>query len=134
MKKTSWKTRLILAMIISMFVVSTAWAAPRWSHLTYISGHIEIDDDNDAWVSVVADASPQDADTLTVKCELQQLKNSWKTIKSWTEKSDDTSVLLDGEYAVYKGYSYRIKVTAKAYKGSTLKETVTEYFNYGYYN
>ena len=96
---------------------------------------MEIDDYNNASISVTVDASSKDADSLKVTCALQQLKNSsWKTIKSWTESADDTGLIMEEEYAVYKGYSYRLKVTAKAYNGSTLKETVTEYFDYGYYH
>ena len=135
MKKISWKALFVLVTVFSLLCTSIVWAQPRWSHLTYIGGDIDIDDSNNATVTVIVDASSKDADSLKVTCALQQLKNSsWKTIKSWTESADDTGLIMEEEYAVYKGYSYRLKVTAKAYNGSTLKETVTEYFNYGYYN
>ena len=108
-------------------------ATPRWSHWTMLSGEIIIKSDNVALVSVVCDCSPKEANKVTVKCELQQLDGSWKTIKSWTESENDTSIIVEKTYGLAKNYSYRVKVTAKAYKDTKLLETVTETFDYGYY-
>ncbi|MEW3584224.1 hypothetical protein AB1I66_20545, partial [[Clostridium] symbiosum] len=70
-------------------------ATPRWSHWTMLSGEIIIKSDNVALVSVVCDCSPKEANKVTVKCELQQLDGSWKTIKSWTETENDTSIIVE---------------------------------------
>lgn len=79
------------------------------------------------------DCSPREANKVTVTCELQQLNGSWKTIKSWTKTVNDTSFLMEKTYGIAKNYSYRLKITAKAYKDTKLLETVTETFDYGYY-
>lgn len=133
MKKLSLKMALMVA-VLSIFVASSiAWAAtPRWSHLTLFSGDMDIANGM-ATITVVCDASSREADSVAATCSLQQLDGSWKTLKTWTESDDDTSLIYEKQYAVAHGYSYRLKVTAKAYKGSTLLESATEYFDYGYY-
>ena len=40
---------------------------------------------------------------------------------------------MEKTYGIAKNYSYRLKITAKAYKDTKLLETVTETFDYGYY-
>lgn len=139
MKNMIQKTILTFVITASLLscLAMTAFAStptPYWSHWTMIAGDIEIESDNYARITVLADCSPRDADNVKVTCELQQYTSSWKTIKTWTEsEKDSTSFLMQKYYAIAKKYSYRLKVTAKAYKGTTLKETVTSYFDYGYY-
>ena len=53
--------------------------------------------------------------------------------RSWTESRDSTGFLMEKTYGIAKNYSYRLKVTARAYKDTKLLETVTETFDYGYY-
>lgn len=133
MKRTARNLVAVLAVMLCMAMSITVSAAPRWSYLALIVGSLEISDDNSATVTVTCGADGVKVDSLKVTCDLQQLDGSWKTIKSWTVSKDSSDLILQKEYAVYKGYSYRLKVTAKAYKDSKLLETVTEYFDYGYY-
>lgn len=133
--------KIIVTFVVAVSMVTclamTAFAntpQPRWSHWTMLSGGIEVQSDNLAQCTVLCDCSPAEADNVKVTCELQQYDKSWKTIKSWTESNKDgTELLIQKYYGIAKNYSYRLKVTAKAYKGTKLLETVTEYFNYGYY-
>lgn len=139
MKNMIQKTIVTFVVVLSMIscLVLTAFAGspePRWSHWTMLAGDIDVESDNWILVTVAADCSPAEADNVKVTCELQQLNGSWKTIKSWTQSNkDDTTILMQKNYAIAKNYSYRLKVTAKAYKGTKLLETVTSYFDYGYY-
>ena len=132
MKKLKKCFTLLLASSMLMAMSTTAYA--RWDYLVLISGTIDIDSWNNAHIEVVCGADGGDVDKLTATCELQQLDGSWKTIKTWTESNNNSDLAFEKDYAVYKGYSYRLKITAKAYQGSRQVESVTEYFDYGYYN
>lgn len=134
----------VVALTVTSCMVITAFAAtpktstltpsPYWSHWVTIAASLDIEKDNWAECGVMADCSSREADNIKVTCELQQLNGSWKTIKSWTEsEKNDTTLLMTKYYAVAKNYSYRLKITAKAYKGTSLLETVTSYCDYGYY-
>lgn len=107
--------------------------SPRWSYLTMIRGSMKVNDKNIAKILVACDSDAFDTDKIAAKCELQQLDGSWKTIKTWKEENSGNALLYDKEWAIAKNYSYRLKVTAYAYKDSVLLESVTEYFDYGYY-
>lgn len=130
--------KAIVTFVVAVTMVSclafTAFAGtPRWSHWTMLSGEIVIKSENKALISVVCDCSSAEANKVKVTTELQQFDGSWKTIKSWTESRDSTGFLMEKTYGIAKGYSYRLKVTARAYKDTKLLETVTETFDYGYY-
>lgn len=125
---------VVLTMVSCLAITAFAGTPqPRWSHWTMISGDIEIESDNLCMVTVVGDCSSREANKVKITCELQQLDGSWKTIKTWTDSANSTSLLMQYHYGIAKKYSYRLKVTAKAYKDSKLLETVTSYFDYGYY-
>ncbi len=135
------KKKLLVSLFLMVLVLSsiTAYAStvctptPLWSYLTMITAGMDINSNNIAEISVTCDSDMFDTNKITAKCELQQLSGSWKTIKSWSETNNDSYIMYTKEYAVAKNYSYRLKVTASAYKDSKLLETVTEYFDYGYY-
>ena len=68
--------------------------------------------------------SGYDAETIV---ELQQLTGTWNTIKSWRSRKA-LSAVVDENWYVTQGFSYRIKVTHKAYNSSgTLIESIPEY-------
>lgn len=70
---------------------------------------------------------------VTVKCELQKLDGTWKTLKSWSE-SGNFGVDAGGSYYVSSGYTYRVKTTVKVYNSNgSLRETATEYSNQVHY-
>lgn len=65
--------------------------------------------------------------TAYVSVALQQKGSSWTSIKTWSHKGGITAV-VDENYAVAKGYSYRLKLTHKAYDSNgNLIETITKY-------
>lgn len=144
----SLRKKFFVSMLAVMMALSsiTAYASimpvskaqlptPRWDFVNLISSGMDVDDNNYATISVIADAQAYDVDKVVVKCELQQLVNSsWKTIKTWNEENNDCYILFEKNYAIAKGYSYRLKTTVKAYKGNTLLETATSYSEYGYYH
>ena len=61
--------------------------------------------------------------------ELQKLDGIWGTIKKWSDKGS-MGASVSEDYAVAKGYSYRLKTTHKAYNSSgTLVESFERYSN-----
>lgn len=110
-------------------------AMPRWNYLITMMGDLRIEDSGIATVIVYCNSDFRDVTKIKAKCELQRFESSgWKTIKSWTETDDVSSIGYEKHTAVYKDYSYRLRITAYAYNGSTLLEQATEIFDYGYYN
>ena len=63
-----------------------------------------------------------------VKVELQQWNGtSWTTIKTWTDRYESYA-MVSRNYAVMSGYTYRLKLTHKAYDSNgNLIETLTTY-------
>lgn len=59
--------------------------------------------------------------------ELQQYTKSWTKFTSWSTTSNAGLALLEKNCSVDKGYSYRLKVTHKAYdsNGKTVETIVT---------
>lgn len=133
MKRT--KKFVLAILVMSIFAISalTVHAAVQWSYLITMAADMDFDDNNIVSIEVMSDADDRDADKMTLKCELQQYNGSWKTIKTWTETENDSSIWYSKEYAVTKNYSYRIKLTASAYKDSILLERVTDYFEEQFY-
>lgn len=138
MKHLKSRVLLFLVMVIGILSSITAFAengiAPHWSYIMMVSADMEVNDYNYAEIEVMASCDPDDADSMKVTLKLQQYDGGWKTIQTWTENINGTTALFTKSTGIPKGYSYRNQVTAKAYKGSKLLETVTENFNYGYYN
>lgn len=132
----------LVVSLLAMIIVSstTAYASttdaptPRWSHLTLMRAYMEVDDYGRAEISVTCGADTLTVNNMVSKCELQQFDGKWKTIKSWNDSNDDSAIMYTKDYAIAKNYSYRLKITASAYWDSTLLESATEYFDYGYYN
>lgn len=133
MKRLKRKFVVLLAVVMCIAAAFSAYAnVPLWSYLTMVTADMETYDSGWATISVICDAN-YDVNKITAKCELQQLDGRWKTIKTWKETEQDHSILYTKDYAIYKNYSYRLKVTAYMYVDSKLVETVTETFDQGYY-
>lgn len=108
---------------------------PIWDYVILISADMTISDSGWTDVHVYSACEYGEVNKIKIKIEVQRLENSsWKTVKTWTESRDSSSNIIEKETAVYKGYSYRLRVTTYAYYDNTLLEQVTENFNYGYYN
>jgi len=125
---------VVFSIMILTASVVTAYAAPRWSYLTLIAADMDFDDNGTVTVSVTCDSDPRDINKITARCELQQYNWSWKTIKTWTETNNDCTIRYTKTYTVAKNYSYRLKVTASAYKDSTLKEKVIGEYDETFYH
>ena len=66
--------------------------------------------------------------------ELQQNTGTWGTIKTWSAERQNTATVNE-DYTVSKGYSYRLKLTHKAYDSSgKLVESIPKYSNIVNYN
>lgn len=62
-----------------------------------------------------------------IKAELQQYKSGWSTIKTWTATEADY-VLVEHDWYVEDGYSYRLKTTHYAYDANWNEiESVVKY-------
>ncbi len=152
MKKTTKKVGIMAAscMLACSSAVMTAQAAsvpntavysaqhgimPLWDYVIMIAANMDIS--SSGWTDVFVDigCDRNSVNKITALIEVQRLENrSWKTVKSWTETSNSSTLAVDKATAVYKGYNYRLKVTVSAYYSSTLLEKVTETFDYGFYN
>lgn len=141
--KRSKKLLLLVSALLLVFSMSFASFAeegpsPRWSYFISIMGDMSVESNGKATVMVDVIANRDKVDEIRTVCNLQQLKNgSWKTIKSWSENSDDgdpAAVGYEKTYYIEKGYSYRVQVVSKAYLGGSLKENITSNFDYGYFN
>lgn len=143
MKKHIKLIAMLLVVCIFTMNMSTVYAAkrpetgisPQWTDVSTIFSDMTVDSWGiaDVGVSGVAKATSS-ADSVELIVELQKYTDSWETIKTWTDKADAKFVAVDGKYAISKGYSYRLNITFKAYKGKKLLETATDIYYYGAYN
>lgn len=141
-RKTAAQLLLVIAAILSLTM--TAFAGPReqmdprWSHFTTVVGDLDITSSGKARVLTTVSANRSIVDQVKVTCNLQKLEGgTWKNIKTWSETSDPKTphvVVIEKNYYVEKGYSYRIEVKSKAYQGGVLQESITSTFDYGYFH
>ena len=135
---------MVLVACILMTNTTTVFAAkdeesgimPQWSDVSTITSRMEVDKWGIATVSASGMASStSSADTVELIVDLQRYEDgNWNTIKSWSDKQNIQYASVYEKYAVAKGYSYRLYLTVKAYKGSKLLETATDIYYYGAYN
>lgn len=140
MKKNIWKSCLLTFILVisigaNVFASSETVIEPRWSYITGITGSIRIEK-SIATVMAGGRSENQEIAYVGETVILQRSDgNSWKDLKTWEDTSDGPKTQIQETYAVYKGYSYRLSITVRAYAANgTLKETVTVYHNYGEYN
>lgn len=138
-KKVAQLFLVVLAVLsLSMTAFARSKVDPRWSHFTTVVGDLDISSNGKAKVFANVSANRNKVDKVKVVCSLQRVEGkNWKTIKSWSAESDSAAPHIAGvskTYYVEKGYSYRIKVDSKAYKDNSLQESITNYFEYGFFN
>jgi hypothetical protein len=93
----------------------------RFSHINVFISGFDITDNGKAEVSAYLDA--RNASSVKVKAYLQKYEDGrWKTIKSWSEEANDSSVGLGKSYYVASGYTYRMKYYGYVYDDSGLVE------------
>lgn len=129
---------IMLSLSITVFAQPKSMIDPRWSYFTTVVGDLDISDSGKATILVTSSADRNKVDEVRAECDLQRLEGStWKTIKTWSAKSESGSphiVDIRKTYYVEKGYSYRIRVTSKAYVDGSVVETITSDFDYGYFH
>lgn len=142
MKNAKKLLLFLLATVIMLSASFTAFAKeaplPKWSYFISIMGDMEVQNNGKATIMVDVIANRDKVDEIKTVCRLQQLQNGgWKTIKSWSENSnnvDHASVAYEKTYYIEKGYSYRIQLNSKAYVNGAVKENITSNFDYGYFH
>lgn len=131
LKKVSLLLMAAMLLMLSAFAANASVA--RWSYLSKLEAYMEVNNVGLANISVNCYSDATEVNKVMLKCELQQFDGTWKTIKTWKETENDSFIIYDKSYSIAKNYSYRLKLTAYAYKDSKLLETVTENFDQGYY-
>ncbi len=67
--------------------------------------------------NVAADCQTYSKCSISLMAELQQYKNNdWETIKTFYQSTNGTLCILNGDYDVPSGYSYKVKLTIVADK------------------
>ena len=100
--------------------------APRWAGVKDVYSDISFKG-GQANVLIDIDIDTSKANKVNFTGNLQKNENGkWKTIKSWNDNRtvDGSSCIFNQSYDVQKGYEYKFVATAKAYKGSSLVDTI----------
>ena len=133
------KTVVAITLVFSALFCSSGatdlQAQPRWTHIVYITGNLDISSSGIATAYGSGSALSTQVKKCKITVELQQFKNNkWNTLYTWDTTSSSFSVAtLTKSYAVYHGYSYQLKITLEVYKNNTLLETGTKMISYGYF-
>lgn len=98
-------------------------------NVAVVSTSTDLSMDNSGTLNCYGYVEVQSGYTAGITVALQKKDGGWSTIKTWNESGDDTAE-VDEDYSAEKGYSYRLKVTYKAYSSSgTLVESIVKYSN-----
>jgi len=108
---------------------------PMWKYLNRIDGTIKISTGGIATVAATVQSRASGSQKTGITVSLQQKKpDGWKEIKSWTATQEGSYALITRRsWAVPHGYSYKIVVTGRMYKGLQVLEQESKAFNYGYF-
>lgn len=125
---------LVAALVVPvMAAVKEPSVSPRYSYIEFLSASLAIDDTfglTDCYAGCVV----YGGDSVILTCSLQQYTGSyWTTVKSWTSTTKPSAAIAKN-YAVYSGYTYRVKASCSVYNSSgTLLESGICYSNQVYY-
>ena len=120
---------LILALLLVMLSVTPALAAenessvmPRYSYIGQIYAYLQIG--SLGLSACQANCHIESGDHVVLTAQLQQYNGSgWTTLKTWSATDDDYAA-ISKNYAVPKGYTYRLRASCSVYNASgTLVET-----------
>lgn len=139
MKKAIRSFTAVILILCTTWICSGATAiTPYWNYVTIVGGHIDIPSSilGIAEVRGHGSASTVGVDNVVCTVYLEQMKDrKWVTVNSWKSSAQARSAQVPTKkWAVAHGYSYRVRVTLAAYKGSTLLETGEFTESYGYFN
>lgn len=116
---------LALVLLLSLGAPASATVQPRYANLSSFFAELSIT--ATGCTNNYVKARPHlSSYTVEVTMELQRLQNGdWVTIKTWST-TGKSSIILDEQWYVVSGYSYRTAATAEIYNASgTLIETAT---------
>ena len=139
MKKAIRSFTAVILILCTTWICSGATAInPCWNYVTIVGGHIDIPSSilGIAEVRGHGSASTVGVDNVVCTVYLEQMKDrKWVTVNSWKSAARARSAQVSTKkYAVAHGYSYRVRVTLAAYKGSKLLETGEFTESYVYFN
>lgn len=127
---------LALAVIVVMTSVIPVMAAvnepsvsPRYTYIQRLSAGLTINETL-GLTACTSSSVVYGADSVKLTCSLQQHNGSyWITIKSWNATTMPSASIAKN-YAVYSGYTYRVKTSCSVYNSSgTLLESGVCYSN-----
>lgn len=121
---------LILAWVTLAAMATNAFAAqpeepivsPQYTYIHVVSEGLNVIDSTFGVLEASAYCAATSGTIVKIECKLQQYSGGWNTIKTWNA-SGFAEASLDRQYAVSKGYSYRIYVKYSVYTSSTLVES-----------
>ena len=128
---------LVTVLLICMLCpcASAVSIQPRWDYVSSITGDLDITSGGTAALHAEGTAANYDVTSVRITASLQQKDGTWRELKSWSSSSAGYMAVIDTKrWAVAHDYEYRLVITLKAYKNSTLLETATATIDYGYYD
>lgn len=122
---------LLLGTAVPVFAAECESAvSPRYTYIGRLSAVLDISNlgvascGGSCWVPNVGTG------TVKFTAKLQRYEDaSWKTVKTWTD-TGGTSAAISASYAVYSGYTYRLRTNCAVYRSDgLLLESGTCYSN-----
>lgn len=119
---------IMLSVIPAMAAVGEPTVSPCYAYIQRISAGLSIDET--LGITSCKTSCFVAAESVKLTCTLQRYNgSSWTTVKSWSE-TGEYSVALNKNWAVYSGYTYRVKATCSVYNSSgALVESGSIYSN-----
>lgn len=113
---------LLIAIVLSLMALSAGAESetvimPRYSYVDILTSSLSINK-NTGLTTCNATSSYHGGASQKLTCKLQRYDGStWTTVKTWT-KTSTMSVNIAQQYAVYSGYTYRLRTTCKVYNSA----------------
>ena len=124
----------ILAIMLTMQISVSAMGtentiSPRYSYISTLAADLSINKTTGV-ATCTAGGGIDNGDSLVLSCRLQRYNGStWTTVKTWSTTTA-ISTVFQKSYAVYSGYTYRVRVTGSVYNSNgVLVESGTCYSN-----
>lgn len=107
---------LMQGVVPAMAVGSEPTVTPRYTYIARIYSCLEIG--TLGITACQANCYAENGDSVVLTAKLQQYNGStWTTLKTWTA-TDDNVATLSKNYAVPKGYTYRLRASCSVYNAS----------------
>lgn len=112
---------MLIAVVLSLLALSAGAESetvvmPRYSYIDVINSSLSISKYGMATCNANSGFNGGASQTLT--CKLQRYDGStWTTVKTWST-TVSSSARISKQYAVYSGYTYRLRTTCKVYNSA----------------